>query len=71
MLARYNRTPIKRNFFKFLSRDMVSAQKPTALLDQVPKEPQKLKDNIAVWSEMKDLVVKYKGLSLGEGAPAW
>ena len=50
---------------------MVSVQKPTALLDQVPKEPQKLKDNIAVWSEMKDLVVKYKGLSLGEGAPAW
>ena len=31
--------------------------------------PKKLSDNVAVWSEMKDLAIKYKDLSLGEGAP--
>lgn len=34
------------------------------------EHPQKLKDNIAVWSEMKDLQKKYGCLSLGEGAPS-
>ena len=29
----------------------------------------KLSDNVAVWSEMKDLAIKYQDLSLGEGAP--
>ena len=47
---------------------MVSAD-VRPLIETVPKEPKKLKDNIAVWSEMKDLCVKYKALSLGEGAP--
>ena len=35
----------------------------------MPKVPKKLSDNVAVWSEMKDLAVKYGCLSLGEGAP--
>ena len=38
------------------------------LIDTVGKHTQKLRDNIAVWSEMKDLMVKYNCLSLGEGA---
>ena len=29
----------------------------------------KLADNIAVWSEFKELTLKYAGVSLGEGAP--
>ena len=33
------------------------------------KAPKRLTDNIAVWSEMKELAAKYKCLSLGEGAP--
>lgn len=40
-----------------------------SLCHTVPAAPQKLSDNIALWSEMKDLMVKYKCLSLGEGAP--
>ena len=36
----------------------------------LPNDPKKLKDNIAVWSEMKELQIKYNCLSLGEGAPA-
>lgn len=42
---------------------------PQTILDTVPDHPKKLNDNIAVWSEMKDLCVKYSCLSLGEGAP--
>lgn len=37
---------------------------------KIPKEPQRLEDNIAVWAEFKDITEKYKCLSLGEGAPA-
>ena len=33
------------------------------------KHPQRLEDNIAVWSELKEIQLKYNGLSLGEGAP--
>ena len=36
----------------------------------LPSDPKKLVDNIAVWSEMKELGIKYKCLSLGEGAPS-
>ena len=39
------------------------------ILDTLPEHPQKLEDNIALWSEMKELEVKYNCLSLGEGAP--
>jgi aspartate/methionine/tyrosine aminotransferase len=38
---------------------------------EIPKEPKRLEDNIALWSEFKDLAVKYECLSLGEGAPAY
>lgn len=34
-----------------------------------PKEPKRLDDKIAVWSEFKELASKYGCLSLGEGAP--
>mmetsp|Transcript_24840 Transcript_24840/g.33252 ORF Transcript_24840/g.33252 Transcript_24840/m.33252 type:complete len:445 (+) Transcript_24840:43-1377(+) len=44
-------------------------QAATSLQDSLGEHPQKLSDNIAVWSEMKDLMVKYNCLSLGEGAP--
>lgn len=37
----------------------------------VPKEPSRQKDTIAVWSEMAMLGQKYKCLSLGEGAPGY
>lgn len=47
---------------------MVSSTRKT-LQDFLPKTPKKLSDNIAVWSEMKDLAVKHGALSLGEGAP--
>lgn len=49
---------------------LVPSYKKNALIDSLPNDPKKLKDNIAVWSEMKDLGVKYNCLSLGEGAPA-
>ena len=39
------------------------------LIESLPAHPKKLTDTIAVWSEMKDLQVKYNCLSLGEGAP--
>ena len=39
------------------------------LTDIMGAHPRKLQDNIAVWSEMKDLQIKYSCLSLGEGAP--
>jgi len=42
------------------------AQQP--LIDTVGDHPQKLRDFTTVWSEMKDLMVKYNCLSLGEGA---
>ena len=38
---------------------------------QLPNCPKKLKDTIAVWSEMNEAAVKYKCLSLGEGAPGY
>ena len=41
----------------------------STLQQSLGPHPKKLNDNIAVWSEMKDLMVKYKCLSLGEGAP--
>ena len=50
---------------------MVSAESGKQLIDQVAKEPRRLKDNIAVWSEMKEICGKYGALSLGEGAPQW
>jgi hypothetical protein len=31
----------------------------------VKPAPEKLKDNIAVWSEMGEITAKYKSLSLG------
>jgi len=37
----------------------------TKLVDIVPKEPKKLHDSVAVWSEMKDLAIKHRCLSLG------
>ncbi len=37
----------------------------------LPIEPLKLDDNISVWSEMNETAVRYKCLSLGEGAPAY
>lgn len=37
----------------------------------VPKEPSRQKDNIAVWSEMGVLGKEFKCLSLGEGAPGY
>jgi len=40
-----------------------------SLQETMGDAPQRLSDNIAVWSEMKDLMVKYGALSLGEGAP--
>ena len=36
-------------------------------LSDVPKEPKRLKDNIAVWSEFFDLTMKYEAVSLGVG----
>ena len=39
------------------------------ILTEVPKEPRRLKDNIAVWAEFFDLSMKYKAVSLGQGAP--
>ena len=38
-------------------------------MKSVLKAPKRLADNIAVWSEMKELANKYNCLSLGEGAP--
>ena len=38
---------------------------------ELPNEPKKLKDTIAVWSEMNEAALKYKCLSLGEGAPGY
>lgn len=35
----------------------------------VPKEPRRIKDNSAVWAEFVDLGIKYKAVSLGQGAP--
>mmetsp|Transcript_28387 Transcript_28387/g.42991 ORF Transcript_28387/g.42991 Transcript_28387/m.42991 type:complete len:413 (+) Transcript_28387:62-1300(+) len=35
----------------------------------LPKEPKKLRDKVAVWAEMEELRAKYGGLSLGQGAP--
>ena len=42
-------------------------QKLSAFL---PKNPKKLQDRVAVWSEMNDLRIKFNCQSLGEGAPA-
>lgn len=39
------------------------------LLDGIPKEPRRLRDNIAVWAEFFELAAKYKAVSLGQGAP--
>jgi len=44
------------------------AQAQTPLIDSVPSRPGKLADYTTVWTEMKDLCVKYNCLSLGEGA---
>jgi len=40
-------------------------------IPKLPKEPLKLDNNIAVWAEMKETDIRYKCLSLGEGAPAY
>jgi aspartate/methionine/tyrosine aminotransferase len=32
--------------------------------------PHRIDDNVAIWTEFKELTVKYNCLSLGEGAPA-
>ena len=37
----------------------------------LPSQPLKLDDNIAVWSEMNETAQRYNCLSLGEGAPAY
>ena len=42
--------------------------RPAPLIETVGDHPEKLRDYIAVWSEMKDLMAKYQCLSLGEGA---
>jgi aspartate/methionine/tyrosine aminotransferase len=38
-------------------------------LTPVLKEPLRIKDNSAVWAEFFDLGIKYKCVSLGQGAP--
>lgn len=35
----------------------------------LPKEPQRLEDNVAVWAEFSQVSAKYKMISLAEGAP--
>ena len=35
----------------------------------VRKFPLRIDDNVAIWTEFKDLTLKYQCLSLGEGAP--
>jgi hypothetical protein len=35
------------------------------LIDVIPKEPKRLRDNIAVWAEFFELAAKYKAVSLG------
>ena len=37
----------------------------------IPNEPLKLNDTIAIWAEMNELAAKYKCESLGEGAPQY
>lgn len=37
----------------------------------IPNEPLKLNDTIAIWAEMNELAAKHKCLSLGEGAPQY
>lgn len=38
---------------------------------EIPKEPLKLEDNVALWAEFKELTTKYECISLGEGAPEY
>jgi len=44
-------------------------QRKIPKLTPVPKEPLRIKDNSAVWAEFFDLGIKYKCVSLGQGAP--
>jgi hypothetical protein len=46
---------------------MVSNKVPR--LPTMSDEPQKLHDNCAIWSEMKNLCQRFDCTSLGEGAP--
>lgn len=41
------------------------------VLPELPSSPERIEDNVAVWSEMKLLSTKYNCLSLGEGAPGY
>ena len=43
----------------------------TKVLPDLPSEPLKLNNTVAVWSEMNQILVKYNCLSLGEGAPGY
>ena len=38
---------------------------------KLKSEPLRLENNVAVWSEMNELKIKYNGLSMGEGAPGY
>ena len=63
---------IHKNFKAFSSKSkMTQAQgEPgSSLINSIGSYPEKMSyDNVTVWSEMKDLAVKYNCLSLGEGA---
>ena len=41
------------------------------MADKLPKAPQRLDDNIAVWAEFEETTKKYAGQSLGQGAPSY
>jgi len=43
----------------------------TNLPKDIPKQPKRLEDTIAIWAEMIELGRKYNCLSLGEGAPGY
>ena len=36
---------------------------------EIPKEPKRLEDNVAVWAEFSQMSAKYKMVSLAEGSP--
>ena len=37
----------------------------------LPTSPDRLEDNIAIWSEMNEIGAKYNCLPMGEGAPGY
>lgn len=56
------------NHFKKSLSTINKMQAQAPLLETVQSRPDKLADYTTVWTEMKDLQVKYNCLSLGEGA---